>query len=431
MIKIDEAVKYFGDCNSKHLRRFSEITPKNNLIKGWICHNHNKYLGSLLIDEVNGNEHEQYIQSMPKIEYFNDERDICLNSEICGYYLNDAIAYEKLDGSCLIIYPLIEDGVIKEIIPKTRGRAVADSYFLELFDKVDKSSIYDYYRNNTGVLFFEMYGILNQHEIIHYQTGIDLVLIGVYDEQDDYKFAIPYKLWLLAMRHGFKQPDELFKIKKNYVDICTNKYRWYFKTVLEEDKQAPTVIDAVSKIQSFLEYLNNIYMDSYGRYATEGVVVNCINSKGHQKYIKIKPKDIENKHRGGSGIPRSDIVKEVLKYFDDYGSEVDEIYRENKNHHTEYLHDMLLESYPEQIILKSKKKIEKIFMQIWENKQIPQSIHNIADELFSEYSDEGISNCMRMFAQKYPYKKKDAKTVYNVLEKLYVKNKIDLNGNPL
>ena len=364
------------------------------------------------------------------IEYFNDERDICLDSEICGGILHDAIAYEKLDGSCLIIYPILdENGKIIELVPKTRGRAVADSHFIELYGKIDKSPIWDYYRNEKGVLFFEMYGILNQHEIIHYQTGVDLVLIGAYEEDDgEFKFAIPYRLWLLSIRYGFKQPDEMFRIKKNRIDISSKKYRWYFNEVYDEDKQAPTRIDSVDKIQEFLEYLNKTYNDMYGRYATEGVVINCTNSKGHQKYIKVKPRDIENKHRSENGIPRSAIVKEVLKYFDDYGSEIDEIYRENKNHHTEYLHRMLSEHYPEEIIQKSKKKIEKVFLQIWDSKQIPQSIHNMAEELFDERSHKGIVECMRLFSSRYPMKKKDAKTIYQVLEKLYIKNGVDLNG---
>lgn len=430
MIEVEEVTKYFNDCKPKYLRRFSEKTPDGNCIKGWICNKPNKYLGSLLIDEVNGEAHEQYVQSMPKIEYFTDERDICLDSDICGTTLNDAIAYEKLDGSCLIVYPLLwDDGKIMEIVPKTRGRAVADSHFIDLYNKIDKSPILEYYRNNKGILFFEMYGILNQHDIIHYQTGIDLVLIGAYEEDDgEYKFATPFRLWLLAMRHTFKQPDEMFKIKKSYVDISSRKYRWYFKEVCEEDKQAPTRIDSVDKIQEFLEYLNSVYNNEYGRYATEGVVINCVNSRGHQKYIKVKPRDIENKHRSEGGIPRSAITKEVLKYFDDYGSEVKEIYLEDKNHHTEYIHRMLSEDYPEEFIKNSSKRIEKVFMQIWDSKQIPESIHNMAEELFDEYSDKGITHCMRMFAQKYPMKKKDAKTVYQVLEKIYIKKGVDLNG---
>lgn len=426
MIEVNEAVKYFNNCKPKHLRRFSEKTPEGNFIKGWICKKPNRYLGSLLIDELNGEPHEQFIQSMPKIEYFNDERDICLDSDVCGEFFTDAIAYEKLDGSCLITYPILdENGYIVEIVPKTRGRAVADSHFLNLYNKIDKSSLWEYYGKNKGILYFEMYGILNQHEIIHYQTGIDLVLIGCFV---DGEFGKPHDLWRIAVWYNFNQPDELFTIRKNSIVISSRKYKWYFDSVFEEDKVAPTVIDAVDKIQSFLEWLNKTYNSINGRYVTEGVVINCTNQKGEQKYIKVKPRDIENKHRSENGIPRSSIVKEVLKYFDDYGSEVEEIYNENKNHHTEYITRMLLEDYPEEYVQKSSKKIEKIFMQIWDSKQVPESLHNIAQELYDEYHEKGITHCMRMFGQKYPMKKKYAKTIYQVLENLYARNNEDTNG---
>ena len=118
----------------------------------------------------------------------------------------------------------------------------------------------------------------------------------------------------------------------------------------------------------------------------------------------------------------------MLKYFDEYGSEVKELYDEDKNHHTEYIHRMLSEDYSEDMIRKSSKKIEKIFMQIWDSKQIPESLQNIAEELFNEYSDKGITHCMRMFGQKYPMKKRYSRTIYQVLEKLFIRNNIDKNG---
>lgn len=420
MLEVEFACSYFGDCKEKYLKRFSEKTPEGNFIEGWICKKSNRYLGSLFIDTLNGEKHEQFVQSMPKIEYFNDDRDICLDTDVCGVMFNDAIAFEKLDGSCLIVYPILdENGYIVEIVPKTRGKAVADKHFLALYNKLDKSSIWNYYRNNKGILFFEMYGILNQHEIIHYQTGIDIALIGCYEKD---VFANPMNLWVIANRNYFKLPDELFRIRKDRIDITTNKYHWIFREVLDEDRVAPTRVDSVDKIQEFLEYLNKTYNDIYGRYATEGVVINCTDVNGNQKYIKVKPRDIENKHRSENGIPRSAIVKEVLKYFDDYGSEIEEIYREDKNHHTEYLHRMLLEEYSEEYVQKSKKKIEKIFLQIWDSKIPPVSIHNLCNELYENYPNASLTELMRVFADKYPQKKKDASVVYGVLEKLFKKD---------
>ena len=66
--------------------------------------------------------------------------------------------YEKLDGTCLILYPLKDhNGNIIEIIPKTRGRVVADRDFIELLNKIDQTSINEYYSKNDGILMFELY----------------------------------------------------------------------------------------------------------------------------------------------------------------------------------------------------------------------------------------------------------------------------------
>lgn len=423
MIGIEEATKYFGDCKPKYLRRFSEKTPKGNYIEGWICKKSNRYLGSLLIDTLAGEPHLQFVQSMPKIDYFEDERDLCLVGNDANLTFHDAIAYEKLDGSCLILYPILdENGYIVEVVPKTRGRAVADSHFLELYDKIDKSAIWDYYGHNKGVLFFEMYGILNQHDIIHYDTGIDIRLIGCYTS----RFHKPKSLRGLCTKYGFRQPDAMFEIGRHSVSITTQKYTWYFNDVKYEDRVAPTPIDAVSKIKHFLEYLNATYNDMYGRVATEGVVINCTDSRGQQRYLKVKPRDIEQKHRCVDGVSRSAIVKEVLKYFDDYGASVQEIYEQDPKHHTEYITRMLLEDYNEEYVKKSSKKIEKVFMDVWNAKQVPQSLHDIAQEVFDECKDEGITHCMRMFAQKYPMKKKDAKTIYYILEIKFKQNGVEL-----
>ena len=424
---MENVTKFFGDCHEKFLRKFSEKTPEGNFIEGYICHKPNRYLGSLLITRLNGESHEQFVQSMPKIHYFEDERDVCLYDVAMDTH-NTAVACEKLDGSCLILYPILDDnGHIVEVVPKTRGRAVADKHFLELYKKVDKASIYDYYRVNKGILFFEMYGILNQHEIIHYDTGIDIRLIGGYLEG---KFFTNHILSNLEFTYFFKRPRTLFEIDlfgKNYcIQMPYSKYRYYWEDVPSDELEQPTIIDAIDKIQSLLEYLNKVYLEWYGRIAVEGVVLNCKDSKGNQRYVKIKPRDIENKHRSQGGIPRSAITKEVLKYFDEYGSEVKEIYLEDENHHTEYLHRMLSEDYPEEFVKNSSKSIEKVFMQIWNAKQVPESIHNICEELIDEYGDKGITHCMRMFAQKYPMKKRDARTVYSVLSTLFNKRGLDL-----
>ena len=410
IMKISSVCNYFGDCKEKYISKFEENTPQHNLIKGYICRKPNRFLGSLLITEINGEKVEYFVQSMPKIHYFEDERDMT----------GHGVAFEKLDGSCLILYPLFnsKDELI-EIVPKTRGRAVADKHFIELYNKIDHSNIEWYFEeNNNAVLFFEMYGILNQHEILHYQTGIDIALIGVYKNNHFFKGK---SIIDLANKYGFKTPDPIFEIiyhVSSTFKVClkSEKYFKHQKYLNENSLCFPTQMDALDFIQQQLEKLNKTYLRKNGRIATEGVVINTTKSNGNQKYIKLKPKDIENKHRNNGGIPRSSITKEVLKYFDEYGSEVKELYLIDENHHTEYIHRMLKEEYPEEWVNNSAKRIEKVFMQIWDAKTVPVSIHNICDELFEKYGEKGLVHCMRMFSQQYPQKKKDATTVYRVLE---------------
>lgn len=411
--------EYFkGFTKPKHLRFFEENTPEGNHITGYINQKPNHYLGSMIILTVNNEPCKQFIQSMPKIHYFKDERDI-LKDEF-----NRNECYEKLDGSCLILYPLKNKArEVIEIVPKTRGRPVADAHFIDLFNKVNQLPIKSYYaKHPDDILIFELYGILNQHEIINYDTGIDIRLISIVDGEG--RFTNKKEL---ASYYDFKLPDKVFELYNIdntwFISITTEKYRGYFDEPVYE---YPTNIDAMLGMKHLLEELNTKFQELNGRLATEGVVVNTRRSNGSKKFLKCKPRDIENKHKTVNGIPRTSITKEVLKYFDEYGSEVDEIYKKDPNHHTEYLHRMLEEEYAPELIQKSKKKIERIFMQIWESKQVPESLHSITDELIEEYGEEGISYCMRVFAERYPMKKKDARLVYGILEKKFIKKGLDL-----
>ncbi len=403
--------KYFNNIKIKEFLYFNEETPKGNKISGYINRKPNRYLGSMIITSVNDNPTEQFIQSMPKIHYFKEPKDISAEMGMVNF------CYEKLDGSCLIIYPLKnEKGDIIEIIPKTRGRPVADTHFMELFNKINQKSIIDYYKENEGILIFELYGILNQHDILHYDVGIDAKLISIYETD-----FINNKSYIESF--GFQLPDTIFELYKQndgwYIEFVSKKYKNYLN---KQSYQYPFIEDAISGMKELLEKINKTYQEYNNRLAIEGVVINTITDKGFKKFLKCKPTSIEIKHKSESGIPKMSIRKEVYKYFDEY--DVDEMYKKDPKHHTEYIYRMLNEEYPIEYIYRSKNKIEKIFMEIWDSKQVPISIHEISQELYDKYGgEEDIGFCMRKFAEIYPTKKKDSHMVYNVLSKYY-KNKI-------
>ncbi|MBQ2653389.1 MAG: hypothetical protein IJF83_07530 [Methanobrevibacter sp.] len=398
--------KYFMDgVKPRHLRPFDETTPEGNKIKGYISVKDNRYMGSCLITHVNGEETNQFIQSMPKLHYFKDMRDIG----------NDTVSYcfEKLDGTCLILYPLKnKDGEVIEIVPKIRNHPVMPSHFRELYNRVDHKPIQDYYqKSKDGILIFELHGVLNPHQILHYDTGIGIKLLTVFEYN---MFYMPQNY----IHYGFEIPDTVFKLM--HVDnewvlkVTTEKFKHYLG---REIYTYPTQIDAIDGIKDILGSLNKEYVKYNGINAIEGVVIYTSDAQGNPRMLKCKPYDIEMEHRSQYGIPRRSITKEVLKYFDEYGDDVKEIYLEDENHHTEFIHRMLSEDYPPELIKRSAKKIERIFMQIWDARQVPESLYNISQDLIDEFGDEDISTIMREFAKRYPMKKKQSRTVYGIIQR--------------
>ena len=406
---------------------FEEITPKGNTIKGLITKKRNRNLGSLLITKVNGEDTYQYVQGFPKINYW--DKDNQLNRNI--------YAFEKYDGSCICIYPLkdSEDNII-ELVPKSRGLPILDKNLQSMYDLVEKHNIIEFFNrdfNKNSQLFFELYGVKNIHSISHMDTYIDLALIGgvkdistknneVYRE-----FFTGVDILNLSNIYYFKHPSFLFEIEKalynnEYLLIIKEgfraKYSYYYdnkKTLIK----LPTIYDCILKIREILEIVNKNYKTVNNRMATEGVVLNG-QFDDFQRYIKIKPDTIKQEIITANGIPRKYIIKEVNKYFDEYGSVAKEEYLNNPEKIWKYVSDNLNEEFDANIVedIKNQRRIKKIFLQVADAKEAPESINNIANELIEKYPDESIPNLMRIFSQEYPFKKKDARILYSVLESI-------------
>ena len=435
-MKEEEIVKYFNNIKFKYLKEFDVITPNKNHIKGFICKKPNRYLGSLLITDINGKEACQFVQSMPKIHYYDyrnrrfaeDGKDYDKQA-IIQAGLRGIVGYEKLDGSCLIIYGLYDPKTheLLEIIPKSRNLPVADKVLLNMYNHIDKIHIEKFFNDSATVLdntslFFELYGMLNRHEIYYYQTYIDIKLIGVYENGD---FDTGSMLRAFAGHHNFEVPNVLYTIEKNYEDnqwyIYNHCWRNRLSPYMKEDKSPhPDVYDCIQDIKERLYDLNTRYAENNGHRAVEGVVFNGINVDGSQLYIKVKPRDIEIEHQTVNGIPRRSIVKECYKYFDEYGSRVKDIYDKDNNHYIDYISSQLLEEYPREIVEqpKTQKKIMNVFMEVWDARTVPDSIQNICHQLVDENPDLDVPDLMRVFSYQYPQKKRMASTVYQVISSI-------------
>ncbi len=419
--------KYFENkVKPKHLRNFEAKTPQGNFIRGYICRKANKYLGSLVIihiTEKSGKSYdtEQFVQSFPKIHYWDDRHRLKENEESIIYHCQ-----EKLDGTCLIVYSLNDElGDLLEIVPKTRGQAVADERILEMYNLIDKKAIEDFFEGNfhsEDTLMFELYGILNRHEIAHMDTYIDIRLIGAFI---DNVFLNYISIKCYSDLENFKTPDSIFTIEKypfeNSFSIrwCSNNHKLQ-NYRLDCDDSFPTLYDAIQKVKELLKQINEDYFKQNGRRVIEGVVINGEHFHNGQMYLKIKPEDIEAEAREPDFVPRRFILKEVHKYFDEFGSKVSELYEADETHYVKYVKQQLSEEFSFEQIEdpRTTRRIKKVFMDVWDSTIPPKSLQNIAEELVRQNPENNISELMKLFAKTYPSKKRQSHYVFNIISKL-------------
>lgn len=422
--------KFFNnEISPKFLHKFKQKTPNGNIVSGWISKQRGKYLSSMVLTEIQTPTDvircNRFIRGMPKQHYY-DEEDWSLqkNHDFTLYFCD-----EKLDGTCLILYALYdnEDNLI-EIVPRTRGMAVASNHVLSLYNLIDKAQIenfFSYPHNYDYCLFFELYGILNRHEITDYRHYIDIKLIGASFENE---ILHRNELKGIAYNYHFGVPDQLFSIYyyRNEWKIkpeISRLYPYYSGNISFENKYS-SLGDCINALSDIIEDINNNYKKKNKHIAIEGVVINGKNNDGDQRYIKIKPPSVFERAKLGNGIPSFAIRKEVFKYFDEYGVvKVKEIYNIDQLHFLQFVVDNLKEEFPEDIVesKKTEKKINNIFFDIWENKTPDLTIQKIAQNLADEYPKEEIGNIMRIFAKEYPEFKNKSGQIYSVLTHL-VKN---------
>ena len=213
---------------------------------------------------------EQFVQGFPKINYWDSRHQLKSEGKI-HYFCN-----EKLDGTCLAIFPLKdENGKVIELVAKTRGKAVADEHILEMYSLVDKKAILDYFdeysKDETDVLFFELYGTLNRHEIAHMDTYIDIKLIGIYK---DGKFLNGNEIQSLQSEIIDLRVLPLFSIIKDENESefriiwakCESRFSPY---KFEITDSFPTLYDAVQEVKGIcrekeeFETVVDVSMDAF------------------------------------------------------------------------------------------------------------------------------------------------------------------------
>ena len=409
-MKINHIIEtYFGNkVKKKDLYQFKQKTKRGNIIEGYICRKPNEYLGSMFIEKVNNEDNPQFIHSMPKIHYYS--------KKIEGIETEEIIFHEKLDGSCIIYYPLYQDGEVIEVIPKTRNTVIADDFIFNLLKKAITYPIEEIVKEYNIVLMFELYGVLNQHEIYNPDAYCSLTLIGGYSINTNQMYSNSM-LDSFAEKYNLKRPRHLITVYGFRGVYFITFISPYLQIYYHNDRISvhASLSEVIQEIKKILSQVNQESYNINGFVLTEGVVANMQKQIGG--YLKVKPEEIELKHKG---IPTIEIKKEVRKYWDEYGSKIEVIYKQDNKHYLNYVKENLAEDFPIDIVEsnKTKKRIEKIFFTIWDAKTVPIGIQEIARTLCEENPELSLSEIMNIFSQQYPQKKNQARMVYSICKKI-------------
>lgn len=409
-MKINHIIETYFDnkVKKKDLYQFKQKTKKGNIIEGYICRKPNEYLGSMFIEKVNNEDNPQFIHSMPKIHYYS--------KKIEGIETEEIIFHEKLDGSCIIYYPLYQDGEVIEVIPKTRNTVIADDFIFNLLKKAITYPIEKIVKEYDIVLMFELYGVLNQHGIYNPDAYCSLTLIGGYSINTNQMYSNSM-LDSFAEKYNLKRPRHLITVHGLQGVYFITFISPYLQIYYHNDKISmhTSLSEVIQEIKKILSQVNQESYNINGFALTEGVVANMQKQIGG--YLKVKPEEIELKHKG---IPTTEIKKEVRKYWDEYGSKIEAIYKQDKKHYLNYVKENLAEDFPIDIVEsnKTKKRIEKIFFTIWDAKTVPVGIQEIARTLCEENPELSLSEIMNIFSQQYPQKKNQARMVYSICKKI-------------
>ena len=240
---------------------FDEITLGGNHIRGELLLTHDEFHGSLLITECNSFSTLQFVQGFPKMYYY--EHQIIEDKNI--------IINEKLDGTCICIYKLYDkNNEVLEYVPKSRQKAILDKHFIEMYNLCDRRNI-DKMGENIDTLYFELYGMLNQHTISYYKTYIDLALLGAYTGKH---FLNDKEVTELSEQIQIKKAEQLgiiHLLEDEYKLELTDKY--YEETGEYNNKTGKTIDEILKYLKEYLDMINKINLAEKKKVRYERVVL--------------------------------------------------------------------------------------------------------------------------------------------------------------
>lgn len=377
---------------------FDEITLGGNHIKGELLLTHDEFHGSLLITECNGVSTLQFVQGFPKMYYFEHQK----------IQYQNIIINEKLDGTCICVYKLYDkNNDVIDYIPKSRQKAILDKHFIEMYALCYRRNI-NKLDENIDSIYFELYGMLNQHTISYYKTYIDLALIGAYTGK---RFLNDKELTKLSKQIQINKAEQLgiiHVLKDEYKLELTDKY--YEETGEYNNKTGKTIDEILKYLKEYLDVINKINLAEKKKVRYEGVVL-----RNGREYIKSKPESyFEAEGRTVLNVSKQEVKKEIHKILDEKSELLLGNYDEkrvieeiNINLEEEYDKSDVYHPRVQKMIIKQLHD----FLETLPNK----SLQNTVNDLVEQNPGLSVGEYMRKFSEENPLLKHKSRLVYNMI----------------
>lgn len=339
MIDINEAAEMI-EVNKKELVEFEikDSFNNDNLLIGFLCKRSDHRYGCLILTKVNDEECCQVIYCTPKLKYPFDKKGN-YNFPKCV----NMIFYDKLDGTNVFSYRYKYRN--KEFITfKTRiGPIIKNNKYGLL-----KSMWSEYYNSNNWIkevidlnpdynLSFEMFGSRNEITI-KYECPLEVnLLFGV-----SQKGHIIKPIYELKINNNTKIPEYILGYPSLNSDDIKNLYNEHRSTM--------------SKINSIND-----------EFIKEGLVQYCNIGSPSWVLFKCKPEEIEKIHWTSSGYLSSIILTNSAL----------NVFESEDNPTIENFIELLKEEFSDEIIEKSKIKIEKCWYKVLQRVELNKQVNEV------------------------------------------------------
>lgn len=405
-----KASKLF-DTTGKNIHHFTTTTNEGREIKGWICKSRGHKMGSLIIETVDDIETLQYVQGMPKLKYY-DQREISPGTT--------PYIFEKYDGTNIVAFPLMVDGVVEEVIFKSRGLPQAEGSFLSKTLELWEPNYNKAVESNKLSFAFELYGYNNSHEINYreHDIDLDLVLLGIMDKGKGLPVKDMFTIGANHELHVAKEHFEVIDTDKGYSIMPSPSFQEWYGDYVDIGKLIgdyyPTVFELYKSLESVYEKINMNYQKNRHGIIIEGSVWHI----GESENIMIKNKALSVKEghiKQACGIPHHDIRKAIIKMDENYTGELREARVE---YIINFVNDELLEEYESSMVYdkKTRDKIRSVLGKYLRKVTVTAELEAIVSHLKAECGEDADpADMMRAYSQLPIYSKSLTGKVYQAI----------------